>query len=124
MRVVRETIEAAISAGAPRQEIAIGLSLAGLSDDSEAERVSAALPGYARVVAVNDAVAAFVGANGVGDGGLIIAGTGSAGIARGGPRPTLRGGRGFWRGDDGPAARLWESALRATLRGIDGPEPM
>ena len=124
MGVVRETIESAIAAGAARQEIAVGLSLAGLSDDKEAERVAAALPGFARVVAVNDAVAACVGANGLGDGGLIIAGTGSAGIARVGAKTTIIGGRGFWLGDDGSAARLGEAALRATLRALDGLEPM
>jgi glucosamine kinase len=124
MRVVRETIDSAIAASAARQTIAVGLSLAGLSDDKEAERVAAALPGFARVVAVNDAVAACVGANGLGDGGLIIAGTGSAGIARVGGGTTIIGGRGFWLGDDGSAARLGEAALRATLRALDGLEPM
>ncbi|CCE05490.1 conserved hypothetical protein [Bradyrhizobium sp. STM 3843] len=123
MRVVRETIEAAIAGGTATQEIAVGLSLAGLSDEKEAERVAAALPGFARVVAVNDAVAACVGANGLGDGGLIIAGTGSAGIARVGAKTTIIGGRGFWLGDDGSAARLGEAALRATLRALDGLEP-
>jgi glucosamine kinase len=124
MRVVHETIDSAIVPGAARQEIAVGLSLAGLSEDKEAERVAAALPGFARVIAVNDAVAACVGANGLGDGGLIIAGTGSAGIARVGARTTIIGGRGFWLGDDGSAARLGEAALRATLRALDGLEPM
>lgn len=124
MRVVRETIDSAIAAGAARQAIAVGLSLAGLSEDTEAERVAATLPGFARVVAVNDAVAACVGANGLGDGGLIIAGTGSAGIARVAGRTTIIGGRGFWLGDDGSAARLGEAALRATLRALDGLEPM
>jgi glucosamine kinase len=123
MRVVRETIEDAIAAGTARREIAVGLSLAGLSDEKEAERVAAALPGFARIVAVNDAVAACVGANGLGDGGLIIAGTGSAGIARVGSRTTIIGGRGFWLGDDGSAARLGAAALRATLRALDGLEP-
>jgi glucosamine kinase len=124
MRVVRETIDSAIAARAARRAIAVGLSLAGLSEEKEAERVAAALPGFARVVAVNDAVAACVGANGLGDGGLIIAGTGSAGIARVGGRTTIIGGRGFWLGDDGSAARLGEAALRATLRALDGLEPM
>jgi glucosamine kinase len=124
MQVVRETIDSAIADGAARQAISVGLSLAGLSEDQEAERVAAGLPGFARVVAVNDAVAACVGANGLGDGGLIIAGTGSAGIARVGGRTTIIGGRGFWLGDDGSAARLGEAALRATLRALDGLEPM
>ena len=39
-------------------------------------------PGWARVEVANDAVTACIGANGSGDGGLIIAGTGTAGIAR------------------------------------------
>src|SRR5260370_36091640 len=99
MRVVRETVDSVIAAAAARQEIAVGLGLAGVSDEREAERVAAALPDFARVVVVNDAVAACVGANGLGDGGLIIAGTGSAAIARVGaprtlhrrcPRPTRR----------------------------------
>ena len=124
MRVVRETINSAIAAGAARQEIAVGLGLAGVSEDREAERVAAALPDFARVIVVNDAVAACVGANGLGDGGLIIAGTGSAGIARVGARTTIIGGRGFKLGDDGSAARLGEAALRATLRALDGLEPM
>jgi len=129
MRVVRETIESVIAAGAARQEIAreeiaVGLGLAGFSENKDAERVAAALPGFARVVVVNDAVAACVGANGLGDGGLIIAGTGSAGIAHVGAKTTIIGGRGFLLGDDGSAARLGEAALRATLRALDGLEPM
>ncbi len=125
MRVVAETVDSVIATtGAARQEIAVGLGLAGFSEDKEAERVAAALPDFARVVVVNDAVAACVGANGLGDGGLIIAGTGSAGIARVGATTTIIGGRGFRLGDDGSAARLGEAALRATLRALDGLEPM
>ena len=60
----------------------------------------------------------------LGDGGLVIAGTGSAGIARVGATTTIIGGRGFQLGDDGSAARLGETALRATLRALDGLEPM
>jgi glucosamine kinase len=124
IRVVRETIDAAITAGVARQEIAVGIGLAGLAEDEEAERIAASLPGFARVVAVNDAVAACVGANGLGDGGLIIAGTGSAGIARVKAKTTIIGGRGFRLGDDGSAARLGEAGLRATLRALDDLEPM
>src|SRR5258708_34931413 len=93
IRVVRETVNSAIAAGAARQEIAVGLGLAGVSEDREAERVAAALPDFARVIVVNDAVAACVGANGLGDGGLLIAGTGSAGVPRvWGPSNTSGGG--------------------------------
>jgi glucosamine kinase len=124
MRVVRETINSVIATSASRQDIAVGLGLAGFSEDKEVERIAAALPDFARIVVVNDAVAACVGANGLGDGGLIVAGTGSAGIARVGAMTTIIGGRGFKLGDDGSAARLGEAALRATLRALDGLEPM
>jgi glucosamine kinase len=124
MRVVRETIDVTIGAATARQEIAVGIGLAGLAEDEEAERIAGAFPGFAHVIAVNDAVAACVGANGLGDGGLIIAGTGSAGIARVKARTTIIGGRGFRLGDDGSAARLGEAGLRATLRALDDLEPM
>ena len=106
MRVVRETINSVIAAGASKQEIAVGLGIAGFSEDKEAERVAAALPDFARIVVVNDAVAACVGANGLGDGGLVIAGTGSAGIARVGATTTIIGGRGFQLGDGSMRAAL------------------
>src|ERR1700747_2415138 len=96
MQVVRDTIEEAIAAEAARQEIAVGIGLAGLAEDEEAERIAAAFSDFARIVAVNDAVAACVGANGLGDGGLIIAGTGSAGIARGCAPTTHHRGRGVY----------------------------
>ena len=48
-----------------RGEMALGVGLAGLSSAQDAARVAAALPGWARVEAVNDAVTACVGANGV-----------------------------------------------------------
>ena len=124
VRVVRDTIEAAVVADVAKPEIAVGIGLAGLAEDEEGMRIAAALPGFARVVAVNDAVAACVGANGLGDGGLIIAGTGSAGIARVAGKTTIIGGRGFRLGDDGSAARLGEAGLRATLRALDDLEPI
>lgn len=121
---VEQAIAEAALEGAGRERFALGLGLAGLSSAEDAARVATALPGFARVEAVNDAVAACVGANGLGDGGLIIAGTGSAGIARVGGVSKIIGGRGFWLGDDGSGARMGEAALRATLRALDGLEPI
>src|SRR6266702_561725 len=66
MRVVRETVDSVIAADTARQEIAVGVGLAGVSEAKEAERVAAALPDFARVVVVNDAVAACVGAKAIG----------------------------------------------------------
>jgi len=113
------------TAGLPleaKAETALGLGLAGLSRPEDAGRVEAALQGWARVSAVNDAVTACIGGNGADDGGLVIAGTGTAGIARLGGLSTIVGGRGFWLGDDGSGARIGADALRAAMRAYDGLE--
>ncbi len=109
---------------AHRGEMALGVGLAGLSSAQDAARVAAALPGWARVEVANDAVTACIGANGSGDGGLIIAGTGTAGIARIAGAARIVGGRGFLLGDDGSGARIGADAARAALRAFDGLEPM
>ena len=105
-------------------ETALGLSLAGITNERDIGRIEASLAGWARVSAVNDAVAACVGANGLGDGGLIIAGTGSAGIARVGGAAKIIGGRGFHLGDDGSGARIGYEAMRAATLAYDGLGPM
>jgi len=52
---------------------------------------------------------------------LVIAGTGSAAVARvGGQRGRVIGGRGFLLGDDGSIARVGAEAIRAALRAHDG----
>ena len=73
---------------------------------------------------MNDAVTACIGANAGEDGGLIIAGTGTAGIARVNGQATIVGGRGFHLGDDGSGARIGADAARAAMRAHDGLEPM
>ena len=67
---------------------------------------------------------ACLGAHAGADGGLIIAGTGSAGIALVDGQTTIVGGRGFLLGDDGAAARIGADAARAALRAFDQLEPM
>ena len=128
LEAVREIVERTIGeaglASVARDQIALGLGLAGLSNAADAFRVTTALPGWARVEAVNDAVTACIGASGLAEGGLIIAGTGSAGVARVRGTTTIIGGRGFLLGDDGAGARIGADALRAALRAHDGLEPM
>jgi glucosamine kinase len=124
LAVVRDVTAAVLDkaglASERRKNIALGLGLAGLSSEQEAARVAAALPGWASVHAVMDAIAACVGAHAGADGGFIIAGTGSAGAARVKGRETIVGARGFLLGDDGAAARIGADALRASLRAHDG----
>jgi glucosamine kinase len=104
-------------------EIALGLGLAGLSSEEDAKRVEARFEGMAGVRAANDAVTACLGAHGGQDGALVIAGTGSAAVARARGRETVIGGRGFLLGDEGSAARVGADAVRAALRAYDGLGP-
>jgi glucosamine kinase len=122
--LVAKVIAKAGLGAASRRDVAVGVGLAGLSSPQDAARVAAALAGWARVEAANDAVTACVGANGLGDGGLIIAGTGAAGAARMAGAARIVGGRGFLLGDDGSGARIGADAVRAALRAFDGLEPM
>ena len=128
--VVRSVIAEALRQAGVRlgdsKGVALGLGLAGLSTGAEAARIIAdltALDGVAAVRAANDAVTACLGAHAGADGGIVIAGTGSAGIARIGGREIVIGGRGFLLGDDGSAARIGADAVRAALRACDGIGP-
>ena len=106
-----------------RGTVAIGLGLAGFKQDSDQTRVAAAFPGFRSVCAANDATTACIGAHAGADGGLVIAGTGSAAIARVGATETIIGGRGFALGDDGSGSHIGLDALRSAMRAYDGLAP-
>jgi glucosamine kinase len=106
-----------------RETIALGFGLAGFKQGSDQTRVAAAFPGFRLVGAANDATTACIGAHAGADGGLVIAGTGSAAIARVGPRETIIGGRGFALGDDGSGSHIGLEALRSAMRAHDGLAP-
>ena len=117
--VVGEIMDEAGLAGADRARIAIGFGLAGIEDASDAAGVVEAFPGFRLVRAANDAVTACIGAHAGVDGGLVIAGTGSAAIARVKGKETIIGGRGFTLGDDGAGAHIGLDAMRAAMRAFD-----
>ena len=121
--VVGDVLKNAGLGPADQPRIAVGFGLAGVNDRADAERVVAAFPGYARVSAANDASTACIGAHAGADGGLVIAGTGSAAIARVAGRETIVGGRGFALGDEGSGAHVGLDALRAATRAHDGLGP-
>jgi len=119
--VTRDCVARALAAaGIDSRHIKLGLGVAGVSNASDARRFEAAFPEFASALVVNDVIAACAGAHGGADGGLVIAGTGTAGVARTGGRETIVGGRGFLLGDDGSAARVGADAVRAALRALDG----
>jgi glucosamine kinase len=99
--------------------IAMGLGLAGFKGATDQTRIAAAFPGFSRVQAANDATTACVGAHAGADGGLIIAGTGSAAVARVGTTETIIGGRGFALGDDGSGSHIGLDAMRSAMRAYD-----
>lgn len=119
----RATAEAGLDDGA-WQDAALGLGLAGVSSDGIAARVAAAFaPRFAHVVVRNDAVIACLGAHAGQDGGLVIAGTGSAATLRLTGADIAIGGRGFLLGDDGSGAVMGRQIWRRALRAHDGLEP-
>ena len=121
--VVDEVLGKAGLAVGHRGTIAIGLGLAGFKQGSDQTRVAAAFPGFRLVCAANDATTACIGAHAGADGGLVIAGTGSAAIARVGATETIIGGRGFALGDDGSGSHIGLDALRSAMRAFDGLAP-
>jgi glucosamine kinase len=106
-----------------RATIALGFGLAGFKQGSDQTRVAAAFPGFRLVCAANDATTACIGAHAGADGGLVIAGTGSAAIARVGRTETIIGGRGFALGDAGSGSHIGLEALRSAMRAYDGLTP-
>jgi glucosamine kinase len=121
--VVDEVLAKAGLSDVHRGTIALGFGLAGFKQGSDQTRVAAAFPGFRLVCAANDATTACIGAHAGADGGLVIAGTGSAAIARVGPTETIIGGRGFALGDDGSGSHMGLEALRSAMRAHDGLAP-
>ncbi|MDE3174696.1 MAG: hypothetical protein KGM15_01130 [Pseudomonadota bacterium] len=121
--VIDQTLRRAGLTSIDTSVVQLGLGVAGVGSAAEAARFAARFAGFGRVEVVNDAVAACVGAHGGHDGGLIVVGTGSAGVARVAGRDSVIGGRGFHLGDDGSAARLGLEAARAAMRAADGLGP-
>jgi len=126
-QVARETLASALALAGDMQIdttcLRVGLGVAGVGSPEAAARFASALPDFASVDVVNDAVVACIGAHAGRDGGLIVVGTGSAGVACVDGRHTIVGGRGFHLGDDGSAARLGLAAARAAMRAADGLGP-
>ena len=121
--VVDEALRQAGLANVHRETISIGLGLAGFKQGSDQTRVAAAFPGFRLVCAANDATTACIGAHAGADGGLVIAGTGSAAIARVQGQETIIGGRGFALGDDGSGSHIGLDAMRSAMRANDDLAP-
>jgi glucosamine kinase len=111
---------AASNAGLATDVLHAGLGLAGIVTSFGAEKIEAASLPFASVTANNDAYTACIGAYSGGDGGIVIAGTGSIGFALVGGHRVMVGGWGFALGDHGSGAWLGHHAVRRAALAIDG----
>jgi glucosamine kinase len=114
------TTRAGLAADAFERMYAV-VGLAGIGRRTSAFEQLQARPHPFRAVAyVNDAMIACIGAHGGRDGGIVIVGTGSVGLALNGGREIRVGGYGFPVSDEGSGADLGLHAIRCALRACDG----
>lgn len=102
-----------------RRHVHVGLGIAGAVTEETTTAVRQALRPFASVSVDVDAYAACLGAHDGGDGGIVIAGTGSAGLALVHGQRHWIGGFGFPLGDQGSGAIIGRSALRRAALSLD-----
>ena len=112
--------EAAGRAGLDTRQLHAGLGIAGIVTSVGSHKVMEAGLPFASVSVDNDAYAACVGAFGGGDGGIVIAGTGSIGFALVDGTRHMVGGWGFQLGDHGSGAWVGHHAVRRAALALDG----
>ena len=100
-----------------------GICLAGIGRKGMQEELAGWTSPFALTVFESDGLGACLGAHAGEDGGIIIIGTGSIGLARVDGREIRIGGYGFPVGDEGSGADLGLAAIRVSLRAHDGREP-
>jgi glucosamine kinase len=118
--IVATATEAASEAGVDLDKLHAGLGLAGLITSVAADRLASTDLPFATTTADNDAYAACIGAFAGGNGGIVIAGTGSVGLALINEARHMVGGWGFALGDHGSGAWLGHHAVRRAALAIDG----
>ena len=118
--IMATAAEAARRAGLATQDLHAGLGIAGIVTSVGKEKIEEARLPFASVTVDNDAYAACMGAFGGGDGGIVIAGTGSIGYALVGGERHMVGGWGFQLGDHGSGAWVGHHAVRRAALAIDG----
>ncbi|MBV40407.1 MAG: N-acetylglucosamine kinase [Rhodospirillaceae bacterium] len=117
------TSQALAQAGLPADTIAqlhAGAGLAGLSLARERDSLATYPHPFATFRAEADAYAACLGAHGGDDGGIVVVGTGSCGLALVGGEVHTVSGWGFALSDQGSGAALGRTALRQALTEHDG----
>lgn len=119
LATIEEVLQKAGLTEKDRERVHVGLGLAGADAPETAAVVRRALQSFATVDVDVDGYAACLGAHGGRDGGIVIAGTGSAGLALVQGRRHWIGGFGFPLGDQGSGAILGRGALRRAALSLD-----
>lgn len=124
MAAVQQACLAALAdATLPREALATmdaAIGLAGVGRKGVVERLTAHPHPFRSVRFVEDATIACIGAHGGRDGGVVVIGTGSVGVALVDGRVVKVGGYGFPISDEGSGADLGLQAIRLALRAHDG----
>jgi glucosamine kinase len=97
-----------------------GVGLAGVGRKGALEALMARPHPFASITFVSDGLIACFGAHSGNDGGIVIVGTGSIGLARLNGSDIRVGGYGFPISDEGSGADLGLYAVRVALRALDG----
>ena len=120
--VTRASLSAAADAGLGPDslgEMHAGVGLAGIGRKGALDDLLRHEHPFRSIVYANDAVIACLGAHGGRDGGIVIAGTGSIGLALLNGVELRVGGYGFPISDEGSGAEIGLQAVRAALRTHD-----
>ncbi|KAA8997396.1 N-acetylglucosamine kinase [Affinibrenneria salicis] len=124
LRLAEETLrKAALPAGALAHTVAV-MGFAGANVASLRQRLRSWQPPFARYQAFSDVEIACIGAHRGAPGAVLIAGTGSQGVAWDGRAFHSIGGWGFALSDQGSGAQLGRSALRHALMAHEGLTPV
>lgn len=97
-----------------------GIGIAGLTRAGSREELEALPHPFGQISFTSDGAAACLGAHSGHDGGIVIAGTGSIGLAIVAGQELRAGGYGFPISDEGSGADLGLKAIQASLRAFDG----
>jgi glucosamine kinase len=111
--------EAGLAAG-EISRVAAAAGVAGLGRKGARAELEARPHPFASIAFATDGLIACLGAHGGKDGGIVICGTGSCGLARVEGRDLRVGGYGFPISDEGSGADLGLRALQLALRAHDG----
>jgi len=120
--LTRASLAAAADAGLPPDSLAqmhAGIGLAGIGRKGALEELTRRQHPFRTVVYTNDAAIACLGAHGGKDGGIVITGTGSVGLALVNGREYRIGGYGFPISVEGSGAEIGLYAIRLALRAHD-----